>query len=78
LGSGTARLPLPIPQYIVIGKYDENWAPVGYRYIESANLQKNLPQVIIASESGHFEMIDPDSTSWPLVLGAARSALGMD
>lgn len=78
LGSGTARLPLPIPQYIVIGKYDENWAPVGYRYIKSANLQKNPPQVIIASESGHFEMIDPDSTSWPLVLGAARSALGMD
>jgi len=77
LGSGTARLPLPVPQTIVIGKYDSSWAPVGHRYVEAARQQGNTPQVINAGESGHFEMIDPDSSTWPLVLQAAKSALGM-
>ena len=77
-GSGTSRLPLNIPQYIVIGEHDTNWAPVGRRYIESARQQGNAPHVINAGESGHFEMIDPDSSTWPLVLGAARAALGLD
>jgi poly(3-hydroxybutyrate) depolymerase len=77
LGSGTARLPLPIQQYVVIGAHDTAWAPVGRRYIDSARQQGNEPHVINASESGHFEMIDPDSTTWPLVLAAARAALGV-
>jgi len=76
--SGTRRLPLQIPQYIVIGQYDENWAGVGHMYVEQARQQGNSPHVIIAKESGHFEMIDPDSTTWPLVLDAAREALGLD
>ncbi|HLF32169.1 MAG TPA: alpha/beta hydrolase [Xanthomonadales bacterium] len=78
LVSGTSRLPLPIPQYIVIGELDANWAPVGRRYIDSARRQGNDPHVINANESGHLEMIDPDSATWPLVLHAARSALGLD
>lgn len=78
LGSGTGRLPLQVPQTIVIGQYDENWAPVGYRYVEAARQLGQSPHLIIATESGHFEMIDPDSTTWPLVLEAARSALGID
>ena len=78
LASGTARLPLPIPQYIVIGKHDESWAPVGHRYVESALQLGQSPTVIVAAESGHFEMIDPDSSTWPLVLKAAKSALQMN
>ncbi len=74
--SGTSRLPLSIPQYIVIGEHDEEWTPVSRRYIESARQSGNTPQVINAGQSGHFEMIDPDSTTWPLVLWAARAALG--
>ena len=78
LGSGTARLPLEVPQTIIIGKHDSSWTPVGHRYIEAALQKGNTPQVITADESGHFEMIDPDSSTWPLVLQAAKSALGMD
>jgi len=74
-GSGTARLPLSVPQYIVIGEHDRNWAPVGRRYIESARQHGNDPHVINAGESGHFEMIDPDSTTWPMVLQAAKAAV---
>ena len=51
---------------------------MGYRYIESVNRQGSEAHVIIAAESGHFEMIDPDSTTWPLVLAAARAALGLE
>ena len=78
LGSGTGRLPLHVPQYIVIGQHDKNWAPVGHLYVDQARQQGNSPELIDASESGHFEMIDPDSSTWPLVLQAAKSALGMD
>ena len=76
--SGTQRLPLQIPQYLVIGKYDEYWAPVGRMYADQALKAGNTPLVIDATESGHFEMIDPDSSTWPLVLGAAKEALNMD
>jgi acetyl esterase/lipase len=74
LASGTERLPLGVPQYIVIGEHDADWAPVGHRYVEAAKQAGEIPNVIIASESGHFEMIDPDSSTWPLVLGAVRAA----
>lgn len=77
-GSGTDRLPLSVPQYIVIGEHDKSWAPVGRMYIEQALKQGNSPTVINATESGHFEMIDPDSSTWPLVLKAAKAALEMD
>ena len=73
--SGTSRLPLPIPQSIVIGEHDHEWTPDGRRYIESARQLGDTPHVINARHSGHYEMIDPDSTTWPLVLKAARSAL---
>ena len=76
--SGTRRLPLQVPQYIVIGQHDKNWAPVGRRYVAQALELGNSPHVINAGESGHFEMIDPDSTTWPLVLQAAKTALGLD
>jgi acetyl esterase/lipase len=75
LASGTARLPLPIPQYIVLGEHDSDWTPVGRRYVDSARQQGNEPHVINARESGHFEMIDPDSSTWPLVLQAAKDAV---
>jgi len=78
LASGTDRLPMDTPQTIIIGKHDASWAPVGHRYVKQAQQKGNTPKLIIAQDSGHFEMIDPDSSSWPLVLQAAKSALGMD
>jgi len=78
LASGTQRLPLAVPQHIVIGKHDINWAPVGYKYINDAKQKGNDPEVYIAEESGHFEMIDPDSSTWSLVLKASRAALGLE
>jgi acetyl esterase/lipase len=78
LASGTSRLPLPVPQYIVLGSYDTDWTPVGRRYVEAARQAGNEPNVIDARASGHFEMIDPDSSTWPQVLMAARAAAGLN
>lgn len=78
LGSGSARLPLPVPQWVVLGAHDENWLPVGKRYVEAALASDGIVYPVIADESGHFDMIDPDSSTWPQVLEAARQALQMD
>ena len=77
-GSVANRIPQSTPQITVIGKYDEMWRPVGVRYATSAAEQGAPIDVIDAPESGHFEMIDPDSSTWPLVLGAARELLGIE
>jgi acetyl esterase/lipase len=75
LASATARLPLGIPQYVVLGEHDMDWSPVGHLYIEAARSAGDDPNVTIAGESGHFEMIDPDSSTWPLVLKAVNAAI---
>jgi acetyl esterase/lipase len=76
-GSVANRIPQNTRQIAVVGKYDEMWRPVGVRYAKSAAEQGAPIEIIDAEESGHFEMIDPDSTTWPLVLGAARNLLGL-
>lgn len=70
--------PIKLPQRLLIGKHDENWAPVGMRYADIAQARGGDVQLIEAPESGHFEMIDPDSSTWPLVIGAARELLAVD
>ena len=76
-GSVANRIPQRTSQIAVIGRYDETWRPVGVRYAMAAAKQDAPIEVIDAPESGHFEMIDPDSTTWPLVLDAARRLLGV-
>ena len=75
-GSVANRIPQSTPQVAVIGKFDEIWRPVGVRYAMAASEQGAPIRVIDAPEAGHFELIDPDSTTWPLVLGAASELLG--
>lgn len=76
-GSVTNRIPQATPQVVVVGRYDETWRPVGVRYARAAAAQGATIDVIDAPEAGHFELIDPDSSTWPLVLGAARRLLGI-
>ena len=66
-----------VRQVLIIGKHDELWAPSGLRYFRTARARGDDIRMIDASESGHFEVIDPDSTTWPLVLEAARMLLGI-
>lgn len=65
-----------VPQTIIVGKYDADWAPSGRRYFDAANKRGDNVRLIEAAESGHFDIIDPDSSTWGLVLRTAREMLG--
>lgn len=67
---------LPAPQVVVVGRYDDTWSPPARRYASKAQARGDDVMLIEAADSGHFEMIDPDSSTWPLVLEAARRLLG--
>ena len=69
--------PAEVPQVLIIGKHDVNWAPAGMRYFQAAEARGDNVRKIEAANSGHFEVIDPDSSTWPLVLEAARELLGV-
>ena len=77
-GSPVELVPLGVPQLVVIGQHDRAWAPVGRRYLEAAKSEGADVKVIEAPESGHFEMIDPSSSTWPLVRDAARELVQND
>lgn len=74
-GSPGELVPLGAPQRLVIGLHDEAWAPVGRRYFDRAQDAGDDVRLIHADESGHFEMIDPSTSTWPLVRDAARELL---
>ena len=69
-------VPLDVPQRIVIGLHDRSWGPVGRRYFEAARAAGDDVELFEAKESGHFEMVDPGSTTWPLVRDGALELLG--
>ncbi len=70
-------MPLGVPQILVIGRFDAAWAPVGWRYDAVTRDAGADVRSIDAPESGHFEMIDPSSSTWPLVRDAARELAGV-
>lgn len=61
-------MPEGIPQRLVIGALD-GWAPAGRAYYDAAVADgASSVTKVEAPESGHFEMIAPGSSTWPLVL----------
>lgn len=68
--------PGPAPQIVIVGRYDEVWSPPARSYARKAASRGDDVTLIEAPESGHFELIDPTSSTWPLVLDAARQLLG--
>ena len=65
-----------VRQVLIVGKYDDAWSPTGLRYFAAAEMRGDDILMIEAPESGHFEMIDSDSSTWPLVLKTAGELLG--
>ncbi len=74
--------PIDVPQTLVIGTHDRAWAPGGRAYFERAVAAGDTRvHVIEATESGHFEMIVPTTSTWPVVrdaLDALFRELGND
>ena len=68
--------PIGVPQTLLMGVYDTNWTPHGEEYYTAARaIGDNMMRRVMAPEAGHFEVINPSSTTWPLVLEAVRSHL---
>ena len=70
-------LPIGIPQTLVVGRFDKSWYEAGQHYYQQALAAKDEVRLIEATESAHFEMIDPDSSTWPMILKAAQELLGI-
>ena len=69
---------LDVPQLIIKGRYDmPPLHPMIEDYVEHYKSAGRKIEVRVAEESGHFEVIDPESNSWPLVRNAALELLGM-
>lgn len=75
IASPPELLPIKLPQTIIVGAYDTDWRPVGDRYYQLARAANEPVELLEAPESGHFEMIDPGSSTWPLVRDAAYRLL---
>ncbi len=66
--------PVGVPQTLVIGAKDQAFGPGGRAYFARPQaIGDTSARIIKLSASGHFEMIDPGSTSWPAVYRALRA-----
>jgi acetyl esterase/lipase len=69
IGSPMRLMPADVPQRLIVGGQDRSWSPSGRAYFELARAEGKSPVSLReASESGHFEMIVPSTSSWPVVL----------
>lgn len=63
--------PVGVPQTLLIGGLDAAWAPAGRAYYNRAiTVGDSEVRVVDLPESGHFEMVVPSTSTWPLVIGA--------
>ncbi len=66
--------PVDLPQVLIIGQHDRAWGPGGrtyHRHAVAAGAQHVT--LVEATESGHFEMIVPSTSSWTLVVDSLRA-----
>jgi len=66
--------PIAVPQLLVIGAHDKNWGPIGRAYYARARAAGDTAvHMVEAPASGHFEMIAPATTTWPIVIETLRA-----
>lgn len=74
-GSAAALLPLGMPQVIVNGAHDEGWLTVSRAYQEKARSLNEEVRLIVPPDAGHFELVMPESSSFPVVRAAIENML---
>ena len=68
--------PIGVPHTVLMGVHDSDWTPYGEEYFTAARaIGDNMMDRVMAPESGHFEVINPNTSTWTLVLKAVRSYL---
>lgn len=66
--------PIGAPQVLVVGAHDQSWGPIGRAYFARTQaVGDTLVKLVEAPESGHFEMIAPATSTWPIVIEALRT-----
>jgi len=75
-GSPSDWLPLGVAQWIIHGERDRI-VPVklASEYAAAAQKSGDEVQLRVLAETGHFELIDPESAAWPTVMEAVGSLL---
>jgi acetyl esterase/lipase len=67
--------PISVPQTLLIGGQDLVWAPPGRSYYHRAiTVGTQDVRIVDLPDSGHFEMVSPSTTTWPLVISALEEA----
>ena len=65
--------PVSVPAVLVIGAHDRMWAPIGRAYLTRARaLGDSATLAVDAPESGHFDLLAPTTTTWPVVMTALK------
>lgn len=68
IASPINRLPIRTSQLIIHGEDDRIVPPGMVRdYAEAARKRGDDPGVILIPKAGHFEIVDPESSAWPVV-----------
>jgi acetyl esterase/lipase len=66
--------PIAVPQVLVVGAHDDTWGPYGRSYFARARAAGDTSvELVVAPQAGHFELISPKTTTWPIVIGALKS-----
>ena len=75
-GSPMRLVPLGVRQTVFVGAHDATWSPPARAYYQAALAagEEDI-RLVEAPESGHFEMIVPGTTTWPLVVEALAELL---
>ena len=66
-------LPIGVPQVLLVGGQDRNWGPWGRSYHTLTVASRDtLVRFVDVPQAGHFDVIAPTTTTWPIVMEALR------
>lgn len=71
--SPTQLIPIGVPQVVIIGGQDRSWGPSGRVYERAvAAANDRLVRVVDAPAAGHFDLVAPTTSTWPIVMNSLR------
>jgi acetyl esterase/lipase len=74
--AASPALPLGVPQAVIIGAHDSQFASFGRSYARIATSQGDTQlRLLDAPDAGHFDLIAPMTSTWNIVLKALREVV---